>query len=172
MRIDDGHFGETDLTGVKWAACAAWPGAIHEGRGEIQAVVNVESSAAQREGILTILSGGETEPGATIFNVFTAVLETVHEPLFLPIQFDVDIQQGTGHFAVDGFARGSVEPIRNPVTGQPHRARVTLPTGFEYHDAEYVSSTAKADGLIKHEWADRHGHIAMLHMTPRGVVHA
>jgi hypothetical protein len=172
MRIDEGHFGDTDLSGLRWAACAAWPGPIHEGKGEIQAVVDESASPDQRTGILTILAGRETEPGATIFEVFTSVLETIHKPLFLPVRFEVDIAKGTGSFAVEGFAAGSVEPIPNPVTGAPHRARVTLPTGFEYHEAEYVSSTTRADGAIKHDWAGRHGHLATIHMTPQGPVHA
>jgi hypothetical protein len=172
MRIDEGHFGDTDLKGVKWAACAAWPGAIHEGKGEIQAVIDAKATEAQRTGMLTILAGRETAPGATIFEVLAATLETVHKPLFLPVSFEVDIAGGTGRFAVDGFASGTVEPIRNPVTGEPHRARVTLPTGFEYHEAEYVSSTTRASGTVKHDWAGRHGHLAMMHMTPKGPVHA
>jgi hypothetical protein len=172
MEIEEGHFGDTDLSGVRWAASAAWPGAIHEGHGEIQAVIDESTSEAQRDGLLTILAGRETEPGATIFNVFAAVLETIHHPLFLPIRFQADIAKGTGSFAIEGFAKGSVEPIRNPVTGAPHRARVTLPEGFEYHEAEFVSSTTRAEGLISHDWAGRHGHLAMLHMTPKGPVHA
>jgi hypothetical protein len=29
-----------------------------------------------------------------------------------------------------------VQPIRNPVTGEEHRARIVLPDGFEYKEAE------------------------------------
>jgi hypothetical protein len=34
-----------------------------------------------------ILSGHDTEPGATVFNVFASTLEKVHEPMFAPIEF-------------------------------------------------------------------------------------
>jgi hypothetical protein len=172
MKIDEGHFGDTDLSGVKWCAAAAWPGAIHEGHGEIQAVVDESASEDQRNGILTILSGRETEPGTTIFSVFAAVLETVHHPLFLPIEFEGDFAAGTGRFSVPGFVTASLEPIRNPVTGEAHRARVTLPRGFEYHVAEYASSTVKATTPIELDWSGRHAHLAMMHMTPTGPVHA
>src|ERR1700731_4917312 len=30
----------------------------------------------------------------------------------------------------------AIEPIKNPVTGQEHRARIALPNGFEYKEAE------------------------------------
>lgn len=171
MRIDEGHFGDTNLAGVKFAACAAWPGAIHEGHGEVQAVVDTTASEDQRNAILTILAGKETAPGATIFNVFTSVLETVHKPLFLPIRLEADIDAATGSFSVDGFVEADIEPIRNPVTGEAHRVRVTIPDGFEYHEAEYASGSARASGLITHEWSGRHAHLALMHMTPHGVVH-
>ncbi|PWT80713.1 MAG: hypothetical protein C5B58_11075, partial [Acidobacteria bacterium] len=29
-----------------------------------------------------------------------------------------------------------VEPIKNPATGEEHRARIALPNGFEYKEAE------------------------------------
>ena len=62
------------------------------------------------------------------------------------------------------------EPIRNPVTGEPHQARLVLPHGFEYAEAEFASSTTTASGVIAHDWAQRHSHFAMLHLTPNGPV--
>jgi hypothetical protein len=63
------------------------------------------------------------------------------------------------------------EPIRNPVTGAPHRARVVLPHGFEYTEAEFASSTTKTSGgPIALDWANGHCHFAMLHLTPSGPV--
>ena len=43
-----------------------------------------------------------------------------------------------------------------------------LPDGFEYHEAEFVSSHTHAEGLIPLDWSAGHGHIAMLDMTPAG----
>ena len=34
MRIDQGNFGDVDLTGLHWAGTVRWPGAMHEGNGE------------------------------------------------------------------------------------------------------------------------------------------
>ena len=80
MRIDEGHFGDVDLSGLSWVGMFAWPKAIHEGNGEAFVVVDEKASEEQRNAILTILSGQETEPGATIFNVFATVIDTMHEP--------------------------------------------------------------------------------------------
>ena len=169
MRIDEGHFGDVDLSGLKWAALFAWPEAIHLGHGEAFVVIDEKADEAQRAALLTILSGGETEPGATIFNVFATTLDKVHDPAFLPIDFEADMERRTGRLAVPGVVAARIEPIRNPVTGDEHRARVSMPGGFEYKEAEYASGGAEAGGPIPQSWSGRHAHIAMLDMSPAGA---
>ena len=170
MRIDEGHFGEVPLDGLCWVTMLAWPGAIHEGRGEVQAVIDERADERQRDALLTILSGEESEPGANVFSVFASVIDTVHEPLFKAIEFEADIEARTGRFVVPGINEATTEPIRNPVSGTPHRARVVLPQGFEFTEAEFASSTTKAGGAVALDWANSHGQLAMLHLTPHGPV--
>jgi hypothetical protein len=170
IRIDEGHFGPTRLDGLSVVVLAAWPGAIHEGRGECLPVVDERASPEQRQALLTILSGQETEPGATAFAVFASTFEKVHEPLFKPIRIEVDLERRVGRVEVPGVLEASAEPIRNPVTGAPHRARVTLPEGFEYRTAEFASGTTRSHGAIQLNLAGRHAHLAQLHMTGQGVV--
>jgi len=170
MRIDEGHYGEVSLDGVKWVGLFAWPGPIHEGDGEVFPIVDEQASQEQRDAILSIMSGEPSEPGATIFNVFAATIVTAHEPVFAPIQFDIDFDHWTGHFKVPGYVDATASPITNPVTGESHQARVSLPNGFEYLEAQYVSSRTSAEGRIPLEWDDGHGHLAMLHLTPNGPV--
>ena len=68
-------------------------------------------------------------------------------------------------------ARGG--PIKNPISGDPHRARVTLPHGFEYHDAEYGRSTVStAKSSIALDYVDTHAHFAHLNWTRYGPAHA
>ncbi|MBA3564399.1 MAG: DUF1326 domain-containing protein [Gammaproteobacteria bacterium] len=170
MRIDEGHFGKVKLDGLRWVGLFAWPGAIHEGRGEALPIVDERADPAQREAILKILSGEETEPGATMFNVFATTFEKMHEPRFAHIEFEADIENRKAHFSVDGLVEAKTGPITNPITGEAHRARVSLPHGFEYREAEYASSTTHADRPIALDWANGHGHLTMLHMTPTGPV--
>lgn len=170
MRIDEGHYGDTPLDGLLWAAIFAWPGAIHEGNGEAIMILDEKADEAQREGLLGILSGETSEPGATMFNVFASTLTTVHEPVISKIEFELDYNKWTGHFSVPGIIDASATPIANPVTGESHRARVVMPEGFEYREAEFVSSHTKAGGPIPLEWTDGHGHICMIHMVPTGPV--
>lgn len=168
MHIDKGHFGDTILDGLCWVVLVAWPGAIHEGNGEAQPIIDKRADEAQRAALLAILSGQETEPGATIFNVFATTYSLVHKPLFLPIGFEADFAAGTGHFYADSILEAAAEPIRNPVTGAEHRPRIVLPDGFEFREAEVVSGSAKCETVIDLDWMGRHGHLAMIDLTPYG----
>ncbi|MDB5460721.1 MAG: hypothetical protein JWO72_2462 [Caulobacteraceae bacterium] len=169
MRVDHGHFGDLSLSGVKWAGMFAWPKAIHEGGGEAFVVIDPSATEAQRNAVLTILSGQETDPGATIFNVFATVIETLHPPVFLPIEFELDIDRRLGRLQIEGVLDTQVSPIRNPVTGAEHRARVTLPNGFEYREAEYASGRTRSPDPVPLSWDTGHAHVAMLDLSTHGA---
>jgi hypothetical protein len=171
IRIDKGHFGDVKLDGLKVAGTFAWPGAVHEGHGEAQVVIDERATTEQRDALMKIISGQETDPMATFFAVYSAMVETFHEPLSKPIDFEINMEERTARFAVPGLVECTTEPIRNPVTGNKHRAKVTLPHGFEYHEAEYASGSTKATGAVKLDWAGRHSHLATLHIGPHGVIH-
>jgi hypothetical protein len=170
VRIDEGHFGKVRLDGLKFVGMFAWPGAIHHGHGEGLAVLDERSTPEQRDALLKILTGQETEPFATIFSVVAAMVEKLHEPIFSKIEFESDQDARIGRFAVPGIIEVNAEPIRNPVTGNPHRAKVSLPHGFEYLEAEYASGTTKATGAVQLDWAGRHAHFCQLHLGPNGII--
>lgn len=169
MEIEEGHFEDVDLAGLRFAVLVAWPKAIHEGGGEAFPIVDSSADEAQRNALLTIVSGLETEPGATVFNVFAATFETVHEPVFERIEFAADKESRVGHARIEGIVDTRIEPIRNPVTGAEHRARVVLPDGFEYREAEYASGDSRADGPIALDIAGRHAHLATLDLSTHGA---
>lgn len=170
MRIDEGHFGDVSLDGLIWVGIFAWPKAIHEGNGEALPIIDSRASDAQCDALLAIMSGETSEPGATMFSVFASTLTRMHPPRRAEIAFEVDYDNWTGRFAVPDLLEANASPIANPITGETHRARVMLPEGFEYREAEFVSSHTRASGPIPLEWTGGHGHIAMLHMTPSGPV--
>lgn len=169
MRIDAGHFGDVRLDGLCYVWLAAWPGAVEDGGGECLWIVDEQADARQREALLTILAGKETEPMATHYSVFAATFAKVHEPLFKPIAFEVDIEARTGRFAVPGLIESKLEPIRDQETGMPHRARLVLPHGFHFTEAEFASSSTQAGAPILLDWTKGHGHFSMLQITPYGL---
>ena len=170
FQIVRGHFGETRLDGLRAVAIMQWPGPIHEGSGKAFIIVDERADEAQRQAILTILSGGETEMGATIWNVFAATFEEVFEPAFEKIDMAIDVEARHGHVTVEGLAQSVGRPILNPVTGEEHRARISLPNGFEYTLAEVGSSTFSAQGAIELSFEDRYAQFAHLHLSNHGVV--
>jgi len=170
IEITEGHHGGTRLDGLKAAGIFAWPGPIHEGHGEAVVVIDERANQAQREALLRILGGEDTEPGATIFNVFAAMLDKVSDPVFARIDFEVDVAARRAKLAVADLIEARGEPILNPVTGAAHRARIELPHGFEYSVAEAGRGWARTRGPVALELADSHAHFYDLHMNQSGVV--
>lgn len=172
MHIEHGHFGDISLDGLDTVAIMQWPGPIHEGGGKALIIVDERADEAQREGLVAILSGAETDIGATVWNVFAATFDEVFEPLFKAIDMAVDVEARVGHVRVEGLVDTRGEPIRNPVTGEEHRARIDLPNGFEYTLAEMGASHAKTWGPIELSFDNRYGQFAHLHLNNHGVVRA
>jgi hypothetical protein len=169
--VTRGHFGSERLDGLGFGGLFAWPGPIHEGKGEALPIVDEKASASQREALLKIMSGQETDPGATFFQVFFSMLSKVHDPVFRPIRFSCDLEKGEASFEVPGLVTARAEPIRNAVTGAQHRARVKIADGFEFNEAEFVSGDlATHSGPISLAWTKRHAHLAPLAITGHGVV--
>lgn len=169
--IEEGFHGDTKLDGLRIGIIASWPGAIHEGKGQVVPIVDERATPEQRESLLRIMSGLDTEPGATFFQVFSATFEKVHEPVFAKIDFEVDVDGRTAKVAVPGWVEARGEPIRNPVTGDAHRARINLPQGFEYDICEVGRGWGEAQGALAFSLNDSHAHFSRLNMTESGVVH-
>jgi hypothetical protein len=59
--------------------------------------------------------------------------------MYVAIDFESDQERRTARLKVPGFGEFRAEPIKNPVTGEEHRARIDLPNGFEYKLAEMAN---------------------------------
>jgi hypothetical protein len=171
IEIEQGHHGDTPLDGLRIAAIWSWPGPIHEGEGQVVPIVDERATPQQRDALLRIMSGEDTVPGATIFAVFATTYSKVHDPVFAPIDFSVDVDGRTALLIVPGVIEARGEPIVNPVSGQEHRARINIPDGFEYETAEVGRGWAETKGALALSLADSHAQFAPLHMTESGVVH-
>jgi hypothetical protein len=170
MHIEKGHYGKVKLDGLNWAGAFAWPGPIHMGHGEAQPFVDERATPEQREALLKIMSGQDSEPGATYFQVFSSMIEKFHEPKFMKIDFKADLKSCDGHLSVPGELDIKTTAIRNPMTGKPHHAKVALRGGFEFAEAEFANGTVKADGAVKLNSENKHAHLAMIHITGQGIV--
>jgi hypothetical protein len=170
MQIDEGHHGDTRLDGLRFVSILRWPRAIHEGKGEAAVVIDERASELQRAALLRIVTGQDTEPGATIFQVFSTTFEKLHEPIFAPIDFDVDIDARKGRLVVRGITEGRGEPIKNPVTGAAHRARIDIPDGFEYSLAEIGRGWSKVARPMQFTLADSYAQFAHVNLCQSGIL--
>ncbi len=173
-RIDKGHFGDVDLTGLKIALFYAWPGPIFEGKGQLQAVIDERADEKQRKALETILHGKETEEAATHWWVFCAMSDTIHDTLFKPIDFEVDIEGRTARAVIPGVLESTGSPIRPPHSDGEHRVRIDIPSGIEFELAEMGSATTKtgSESAVELDLKDSYGQFNLLRHSGTGVVHA
>src|ERR1700687_4069015 len=170
FEFESGQFAEVKLDGLRAAALYSWPGPVHKGNGTMQLVIEEKASAKQREALLKIMMGEETKDMATMWWVFSAMSPNKLKPLSKPIDFTVDVDARRGRLSIPGVIETTGEPIRNPVTGAEHRARIDLPNGFEYELAEIGSGTTRAMGELKLDLKDSYFQFARIHLSHQGVV--
>ena len=96
------HFGDVKLDGLRVVTMGIWPGAIHQGNGTMQAVIDERADQRQREALLKIVTGQETEDMATMWWVFSAMSPTKLPPIYgkIDLQVDVDRRSHASKFRV------------------------------------------------------------------------
>jgi hypothetical protein len=170
MNIQEGHFGEVDLSGLKWANSYHWPGPLHEGNGTLELFIDERANEAQRNALLTILTG---KAGGSLFEIIASIVTTVHEPYFVKIDWEFDKEKRRARVAIPGFMETTSESLTIPSTkAQPDEQRVIvrMPGGFEYKEMEVAQTgILKGTGEIKYDWHHTHSSLADVEHTPAGV---
>ena len=133
LQIREGYFDDTRLDGVRFASIFSWPGPIHEGNGTRQLILDERATQEQHDALISMTSGTQ---GGTVFEIFAAVCPNVLEPIIAPISLESDRERRQATLHIPDIGEFRIEPIKNPVTGEEHRARIVLPNGFEYQEAE------------------------------------
>ncbi len=169
-QIDEGHYGDVKLDGLRFIWLGGWPGAVHEGNGVFQLIIDQRADDAQREAIRRIVYTEDTDELLTHYAIFTAMCTTVHAPVVSPIELEIDMDARTAHGEARGIIVSDAEPVRNPVTGKPHRAQIVQPEGFASTMMETASGTFKSIGTVPLDFANTFAGISRLHMTDRGIV--
>lgn len=169
MRVTKGSYEDVSLDGLSFFVTVDFPGALHEGNGQAQPIIDERATPAQREALFNILSGQNSAEG-TLFNIFSLIVTKMHDPIFAPISFEFDKKARTARVSIPGVLETEVEPIKNPVTGQPHRIQVVMPEGFEHLEGEVASANIRSSGAIKFQTQGTHSTLANVTQTPQGVV--
>ncbi len=170
FQIDQGRYGDVPLDGIRMVGIYSWPGPVHEGNGTMQLIIEERATPAQREALQRIATGQDTREMATMWWVYGAMCPKKLPTLFKPIELEIDVDGRRGRILVPGLVETAAEPIRNPVTGAEHRARIDLPHGFEYEIAEIGSGRSRTTGDIQLEYAQTYTQFARLHLNQDGIV--
>lgn len=171
-QIDEGYYGDVRLDGLCAVNTYAWPGPIHKGGGQLQSIIDERADAKQRAALAAVLQGEGAAPGTIMLQIYRAMCASVHPALFAPIRLQVDPEGRTASLSVPGLVEATVEPIKNPVTGAAHRARIDLPMGKEFNLAEVASGTTDAKGAVAMRLEKTHAHIVYNRMSSAGIAKA
>ncbi len=169
MEITEGYFADVRLDGLRTAGVYRWPGPVHEGKGIWWAIMDKAATEEQVEALGTILDGKEQEP-TTGFAIYGATIEHAPEPVFADIEFEWDLEGRTGRFLVDNILECNVDPIRNPVTGDPHYIAIRPHRGFEFREAEMASASFWSKGELEQEHSERFAAITFATYGPYGII--
>jgi len=161
MRIDKGHFGDVDLSGLHWAGAVKWPGALHEGNGELQPIIDAKATEEQMGALAQALSG---DHGDTLMQIVKAICPTVHEPVLADFEFEFDLDARRGRLKA-GPLESEVDTLRGIDPPDPYRVIVKIPNGFEYTGPDESAETAlatrlKFDGAFSYEFENSHASMA------------
>lgn len=155
-RINTGSFDDVKLDGLGLALAVHWPKAIHEGNGAAALFVDERATPKQRDALLQIASG---KAGGLPFEIVVTTFSKILDPLFVPMHFQFN---GRNSSVKVGDAMDiAVEPIKNPVTGEPESVRVEHSTGFIFKSAECVSASRMNinAGELKFSWPNKAGFV-------------
>lgn len=161
-RIERGEYDGLSLNGLCLGFAAKWPKAIHEGHGTVCLFVDEKASAEQRAALLDIGSG---QAGGLPFEILATTMDTLLEPRFVPFDFKLDGLQSSARLGGDKLTI-TLEPIKNPVTGNPEQVAVNHGTGFIFQTAECASAREGAVALgdeMSFSYPDKAGFVARIH---------
>ena len=159
-KIEQGKYGDLSLDRLGLGFAAMWPKAIHEGNGTVCLFVDEQASPEQREALLEIGSG---KAGGLPFEILATTFSTLLEPQFVPFDVKIDGLQSSARLG-ESF-RLALEPIKNPVSGNPEQVEVNHGTGFIFQKAECASAREDSVALdgMKFSYQDKAGFIARVH---------
>jgi len=141
MKIEKGHYGDVSLDGLKWIALVKWPGRMDEGDGDVQPIIDESADDAQREALLTIMSG---QAGGTFFEIVDAVCPHKKNPVYAPIDFEWDIDSRSARVTAGDVFEATSETLRGIDPPDPYQAKVLIPGGFEYTSEDDTAEVALA----------------------------
>ena len=143
FHIMEGERDGVDLAGAKVVVGVKWPGAIHEGNGNMAAFI--DGNEQQREALVAILTA--QDPGLP-WEILASTIKDIHGPFFETIEIE---DNGTdSHVRVGDKLEIKMQSFTNPVSGDKHEVHMVLPDGFIFTDGRIATTSVNmvnADGV-------------------------
>ena len=169
--VTGGHFNETPIAGLNWAAIYKWPGEIKDGNGQRLIVIDEHADSAQRGALETIISGQSCPPFSNMFAVFAATCSEFCETLFLPIHLNANPKGRTATAEIPGVLESVGKPIINEFNGEPFHIALARPKGsFEFTYADIGLGSTKVTGPMQMSFGDSWAHYCVHHFNQDGLV--
>jgi hypothetical protein len=140
--VEEGKFGDVDLSGMKVVFAIKWPKAIHEGNGNAAGFIDESATQDQVNGMATILTG---QAGGMPWEILATTLSSLDGPNLVPIKMEVN-GRNSG-FSIDGILESRMTPLINPVTGEENEVHIVFPNGgLLFNDGDTaMTSVMKVD---------------------------
>ncbi len=169
--IVEGHFNDTPLEGLNWAALYKWPGEIAEGNGKRQIIVDERADEAQRIAIETIISGEACAPLSNVFAVYRSTCSDFYETLFLPIDLEANLDLKTARVDIPGILKGSGKPIINEFSGEPFNIALARSSGsIEFTHADIVLGKTSVSGAMEMAFENSFAIFCIHHFNQDGLI--
>ena len=163
IRVDEGNFGDVDLSGVKVVLAVKWLKAIHEGKGAAAVFIDESASEEQVGGIATILTG---QAGGMPWELLATTLTSLDGPHLKQIKMDVN-GRNSG-FSIDGILEARLTPLLNPVTGEENEVHIVFPGGgliWDDGDTATTSIMKVEHGDMKFDYSGQSAFFAPVEWT-------
>lgn len=149
--IEEGRYGDVDLTGLNLTVAVNWPAAIHEGDGDALVVIDAAADEQQRAALEALVSGSAGGP----WKIIRTTISTMNEPHYAP--FEVDVAGFNSRVRAGDHVLLEMEPVKNKVTGAEVHPRAVLPEGFIFKEGDLgASSTFRVAGSVNFEHSGRY----------------
>ena len=132
---------------------------MHKGNGTCVIFHDEKASPKQREALQNIATAHD---GGLPFEVLKAIITKWLPPQYVSFQFNLNGKNSS--VKVGNALTMSMEPVKNPVSGEPESVRVIHETGFIFKDAEVVSARECQSTLadFSFSWPDKAGFVSQI----------
>jgi hypothetical protein len=169
--VEEGHFNDVPLNGLRWAALYKWPGEVAEGDGTRLLVIDERADDVQRKALEAIVGGEACAPLSNVFAVYRSCCSNFLDTLFMPIELETDLEAKTATARIRGIVESEGRPLINEFSGQSFDVAIERPSGsVEFTHADLILGNTNAAGGIEMSFEDSFAMFCVHHFNQNGLV--